>query len=174
MKRVISIAAMVLAVYACQGCRGGDSAQQDTDTTRVATPEMGLEIDPGEENVLQGSIMYELVKSIPSNSTVHLRLINMSADSLPTVATEQVFSTEGRQPPIPFSIPIKWEQLDSTKQYELRAEIIAVDGTVLYATEEGAPVLTHNNPEMVHLMLQPQSMQHPELPAEDDTGAIAP
>lgn len=174
MKRLVLVLMIAGTVWIGSSCQEGDVADTDADTTRIATPEMGLQTEPGESNVLHGSIMYVVARTIPSNSMVHLRLLSTSADSPPVMASEQVFSTEGRQPPIPFSIPVNWQQFDSTAQYELQAEIMAVDGTILYATEAGVPVLTHGNPDTVHVTLQPTSMQHPELPGEGDTGAIAP
>lgn len=93
---------------------------------------------------VNGTVTYRERIALPPDAVVRVRLVALGDPSVPLA--EQAFEGDGRQVPIPFSLPLADVALDAARRYAVRAEVRGANGTLLWAADEGVPVLTQGAP----------------------------
>jgi len=122
-------------IVACQS-EGGDTANsQGTEQAEPAQPEIP-------ENSVTGVISYRENKTIPPDTEVFVRLVDLNATGEERLISEVSFLTSGRQIPIDFILPYEPEELNENGNF-------ALEGLMTYAGfkifEEIQPVEVINN-----------------------------
>lgn len=90
---------------------------------------------------INGTVAYREKISLPGAASVRVVLEDISDAAAITIA-ETVFASEGRQVPIPFRLEYDPATIIPTHSYELRAQILNADGSPLWTTAAGQPVIT--------------------------------
>ena len=93
-------------------------------------------------SVIRGNITYLQRIALAPNSTVTVRLVDVSlADAPSATIAEDTFDVSSRQVPIPFELRFNQNQIDSRQKYALQAEI-NTDGKRVFITDTVNSVLT--------------------------------
>lgn len=102
---------------------------------------------PGNNSsVLRGNVTYLQRIALAANSTVTVRLVDVSlADAPSTTIAEDTFNVNNRQVPIPFELRYDPGKIDSRRRYALQAEINS-DGKRVFITDKVTNVLTPGSP----------------------------
>ena len=133
-------AALLLA--ACGGMAG--------DTAEV--PESAPAASDG---TLSGNVVYLDRSALDPAAVIVVNLIQTTADGAQTVVASQSVNAEGRQVPIPFELTYDPSTIDQTQTYMVMGQIL-VNGTPVYVSQAGVPVITNGAPTTgIEVMVSP-------------------
>ena len=124
--------------------------------------------------VLRGAVLYREREALPPNAQVRVQLVD-AVSRYPTVIVlaETTFATDGRQVPVPFTLPIDGSKLEAGRSYALRGYIL-VDGQIRYVTATRVNVDPQAPPAAVTILLAPGSADPPPADSPAPPGAIKP
>jgi putative lipoprotein len=105
---------------------------------------------------LKGTVTYLERMLLPRAANVRIMVMDTTDQTKPTVVIDRLIPTEGRQVPIPFKIFLAKDSVDPKHSYTVRAEIL-IGGQVWFITKKAIPILTHDNPFNVHMVLDRSS-----------------
>jgi putative lipoprotein len=115
-----------------------------------------------------GHILYREHISLPPDAVVRVRLeIAAEPERPPRRVAELTVRTDGRQVPIPFTLPYDAARILPDKRYQVRAWIDSGD-QLLFATRAAYPVITKGNPSKVEILVEPAGIgarRPPHTPA---------
>jgi len=89
---------------------------------------------------------------LPRVANIRITLLDTSDRRKPKVIVEQYIPTEGRQIPILFKVPLAPGSINPRHTYSVKAEILIAD-RVWFTTKKPIPVLTHDNPWELQIVL---------------------
>ncbi len=104
-----------------------------------------------------GAVMVRERMVLPPDSVLIVRLQDVSRADVPArVLGEQIYTTEGKQIPLPFAIPYDPSEIDPRFTYSISARIEDGDGILRYISDTSNPVITHGSPtEDVEVWVRP-------------------
>lgn len=102
-----------------------------------------------------GTVTYRERIAVPPEAELAVRLVDVSlADAPWIVLDEQLSTTDGRQPPFPFTLRYDPEQVRPGRRYAVHAEIRAGD-RLMFTTADSHPVdLAAGDPPPLELLLE--------------------
>lgn len=104
---------------------------------------------------ITGTITYMVRMALPSDASIDVRLEDVTfADAPAKVVAENVFAAAGKRVPIPFQLPYRLSEIQTSHRYAVRATISAAN-KLLFTTTQAYPVLTNGAPTTVDLVLKP-------------------
>lgn len=131
-RRTIELALMLLAIAACTHPGASSSAEGAT---------------------LTGTVAYRERVALPSDAIAEISLVDAtSQDAGAPVVAKVTVQSEGKQVPLPFSLPYDASRIDKTHLYTARATIRS-GGQLLFTTDQVRGVITQGNPTHVDLIL---------------------
>ena len=102
-----------------------------------------------------GTITYRQRIALPEDSMVTVKLSDVSiADAAAITIGEQVISNPG-QVPIPFEVYYDPEDIDPRFTYAVQVRITDGDGKLLFINTTSFPVITHGNPSILEVIVEP-------------------
>lgn len=94
-----------------------------------------------------GTVTYRERIALPSDASVRVRLLDVSAADAPAVVIgEQVIPTHGKQVPFRFAVPYPQSAIRELGSYAVAAIILDDSGEGLFTTGMNVPVITGGNP----------------------------
>lgn len=102
-----------------------------------------------------GTVYYRLRIALPADAEVTVRLLDVTKIGVaPTTLAEQTFSTDGRQPPYPFSLSVEASKIGRANRYNLDAKITVGD-EIKFVGKVMNTVLTAGIPNTVDVLVEP-------------------
>lgn len=96
---------------------------------------------------VSGTVTYLQRIALPESAIVRVQLLDVSiADAPTTIVAEQVFSTNGAQVPLAFSLSYARDAVLETRRYSVSARITDRDGRLLFISDTFTPVITGGSP----------------------------
>ena len=123
--------------------------------------------------VLKGSVVYRERDALPDSAQVRVQLVEATPGEEAKVYAESTFPTQGRQVPIPFTLPVDLTKLDAGRLHTLRAYIL-VDGKVAYVTRGRVNVDPKAIPVAVTVLLVPGDADPVVVDSPAPPGALKP
>ena len=110
---------------------------------------------------ITGTITYLARMALPPQTTIQVRLLDISrADAPAVVIAEEKLTLGGKQVPLPFTLNFNPGKIDEKHTYSVSARVTI--GTELkFLTDKAYPVLTNGNPSRVDLILKPAGAAKP-------------
>ena len=94
-----------------------------------------------------GSVTCRERTALPPDSVLTVRLQDVSRQDVPALMLgEQIYTTRGKQVPLPFSIPYDPSEIDPRFTYSISARIEDGDGILRFISDTTKPVITRDNP----------------------------
>ncbi|MGN6391365.1 MAG: YbaY family lipoprotein [Gemmatimonadales bacterium] len=107
---------------------------------------------PAPAHAVTGHVTYRERMALPPDAEVRVMIVEASrADSAKPVA-DTTFRAEGRQVPLPFTLPFDRGHIDPRRDYALRATITSERRTI-FSTPLVVLVITHDHPTQLDLVL---------------------
>ena len=107
------------------------------------------------DGVVSGNVVYLDRSALDPAAVIVVNLVQASADGAQTIVASQSVNAEGRQVPIPFEITYDSAAIDQTQTYMVLGQIL-VNGTPVYVSQAGVPVITNGAPTTgVEVMVSP-------------------
>ena len=152
--------ALLAGLLALAGC-------DKPEDKKTATPEQPAATAQAAE--VSGTLIYREREALPEDARIHVQLLDVSRMDAPaTVLSEETFSSDGRQVPIPFTLTFKPAGIDARHHYAVRAEIHDADGQLRWTTMQQHRVdLSAGSPPPVELMLGKVTSGEERVPAEE-------
>jgi putative lipoprotein len=117
------------------------------------------------QSVLTGSVTYMQRIALPPNAAIEVKLQDVSSQDAPaTTIAETVFAPEGKQVPIPFTLPYNPKDINPAHTYQVRANI-SVNGKPMFVSSMGYDVLTKGAPSQIVIMTKPAPPASGKSPA---------
>jgi putative lipoprotein len=125
----------------------------------IALAVLGEILSAGAKGTLQsesrpavsGTVTYREKMLLPTVADVKLLVFEIDGQREPKTIVERLIPTQGRQVPIPFKVLLP-QSVNSKHDYSVGAEIL-IDGKVWFRATKMTLVLTHGNPNEVHMVL---------------------
>jgi uncharacterized lipoprotein YbaY/uncharacterized lipoprotein NlpE involved in copper resistance len=109
----------------------------------------------GQNDSVSGTVTCLSRVALPPEATVKVTLEDVSSSQSPAkVIAELQFPTAGRQVPIPFELAYAPEDIILSHRYLIRAAISVAD-EVKFSSTSAYPVITHDAPSKVEIVVQP-------------------
>ena len=139
---IVTASCLILAACNSTGVTQGNPNLQQT------------QIDPTDDFIIvSGNAAYRQRIAMPPDAVLTVRVEDVSkADAPATVLTETHEAFGERQVPIGFSLKVPDKAIDPRASYAVRASI-TVGGELRFTTTRSYPVLTHDAPNTVDLLL---------------------
>lgn len=102
---------------------------------------------------VRGEATYRERIAVPPGAQLEVLLLDVSRADAPSQTISGVTLSDIGQPPYPFKIAYRPDQIVSSHQYVVRARLMH-DGRLLFTTDQAYPVLTRGHPNEVQLMLK--------------------
>ena len=102
---------------------------------------------------VSGEATYRERSAAPPGALLEVLLLDVSRADAPSQTVGSVSLSDIGQPPYPFEIAYRPDQIVSSHQYVVRARLMH-DGRLLFTTDQTYPVLTRGHPNDVQLMLK--------------------
>ena len=103
---------------------------------------------------ISGTIAYRERIALPADAAIEVKLQDVSvADGAANTIAETVFSSGGKQVPIPFQLTYNASDINAAHKYEVVANIRA-NGKLMFTTAAAYPVITQGAPSQVTMILQ--------------------
>jgi putative lipoprotein len=97
--------------------------------------------------VVTGTVTYRERVALASDSLLTVRLLDVSRQDVPAkLLGEQIYTTEGKQVPLPFEVPYNPENIDERFSYSISARIEDGEGILRFISDSSNPVITRGNP----------------------------
>ena len=94
-----------------------------------------------------GTVSYRERIALPPDAVLTVRLQDVSRqDVAARILGEQIYTTEGKQVPLPFEIPYNADNIDERFMYSVAARIEDGDGILRFISDTTNPVITRGNP----------------------------
>lgn len=149
LNRLFFFLVLSVVVVACQG-EGGDAENtQSSEQTAQAEPETP-EIP---ENSVTGVISYRESKTIPPDTEIFVRLVDLNQTGEERLISEVSFMSSGRQIPIDFVLPYEPEELDENGNFALEG-LMAYAGFKIFEEIQPVEVINNGNRRNVVLMMR--------------------
>jgi putative lipoprotein len=96
---------------------------------------------------ITGTVTYRERIALAPDSVLTVRLQDISRQDIPAhVLGEQIYTTEGRQVPLPFEVPYNPHHIDERFTYSISARIEDGDGILRFISDTSNPVITRGSP----------------------------
>jgi len=102
---------------------------------------------------VRGEATYRERIAVPPGAQLEVLLLDVSRADAPSQTIGGVTLSDIGQPPYPFEIAYRPEQIVSSHQYVVRARLMH-EGRLLFTTDQAYPVITRGHPNEVQLMLK--------------------
>ena len=107
----------------------------------------------GDSGVLTGSVTYRERVALPPDAIVEVWIVDATPGMMiQAIVAQTTISTEGRQVPIRFELRYPRERVLPDHNYIVKA-VIKSQREMLFASDDGLPVITHGHPSEVTLRL---------------------
>lgn len=111
--------------------------------------------DGKQADAVSGTVTYRARMALPANAIITVQLQDVSLqDVAAKTLGEAKIKAAGKQVPVPFRIPYKPSQIKPKNRYAVRATIRS-NGELLFTSTTSYPVITHDAPKEVEIMVQP-------------------
>jgi uncharacterized lipoprotein YbaY len=104
-------------------------------------------------NTVHGEATYRERIAVPPGAQLEVLLLDVSRADAPSQTIGGVTLSDIGQPPYPFEIAYRPDQIVSSHQYVVRARLMH-EGRLLFTTDRTYPVITAGHPNEVKLMLK--------------------
>jgi putative lipoprotein len=96
---------------------------------------------------ITGTVMYRERVMLPPDSVLTVRLQDVSRQDVPAhMLGEQIYTTEGRQVPLPFEVSYNPDNIDERFIYSISARIEDGGGILRFISDTTNPVITRGSP----------------------------
>jgi len=102
---------------------------------------------------VRGEAMYRERIAVPPGTQLEVLLLDVSRADAPAETISGVTLSDIGQPPYPFEIAYRPDQIVASHQYVVRARLMH-EGRLLFTTDQAYPVITRGHPSEVQLMLK--------------------
>jgi len=102
---------------------------------------------------VRGEATYRERIAVPPGAQLEVLLLDVSRADAPSQTIGGVTLSDIGQPPYPFEIAYRPDQIVSSHQYVVRARLMH-EGRLLFTTDQAYPVITRGHPNEVQLMLK--------------------
>jgi putative lipoprotein len=102
---------------------------------------------------VRGEATYRERIAVPPGAQLEVLLLDVSRADAPSQTIGGVTLTDIAQPPYPFEIAYRSDQIVSSHQYVVRAQLTH-EGRLLFTTDQAYPVITRGHPTEVQLVLK--------------------
>jgi len=109
---------------------------------------------------VRGEAIYRERLAIPPGAQLEVLLLDVSRADAPSQTIGGVTLSDIGQPPYPFEIAYRPDQIASSHQYVVRARLTH-EGRLLFTTDRAYPVITAGHPTEVQLVLKRVGAQPP-------------
>jgi putative lipoprotein len=93
-----------------------------------------------------GTVIYRERVMLPPDAVLTVRLQDVSRQDVPArLLGEQIYTTGGKQVPIPFEVPYNPENIDERFSYSISARIEDGDGILRFISDTHNPVITRGS-----------------------------
>lgn len=110
---------------------------------------------------VRGEAIYRERLAVPPGAQLEMLLLDVSRADAPSQTIGSVTLTDVGQPPYPFEIAYRPDQIVSSHQYVVRARLTH-EGRLLFTTDQAYPVITAGHPTEVQLVLKRVAAQSPD------------
>jgi len=116
---------------------------------------------------VRGEAIYRERLAVPPGAQLEVLLLDVSRADAPSQTIGGVTLTDVGQPPYPFEIAYRPDQIVPSHQYVVRARLTH-EGRLLFTTDRAYPVITAGHPTEVQLVLKRVGAQLPDnIPGAD-------
>jgi len=116
---------------------------------------------------VRGEATYRERIAAPPGAQLEVLLLDVSRADAPSQTIGGVTLSDIGQPPYPFEIAYRSDQIVSSHQYVVRARLMH-EGRLLFTTDQAYPVITRGHPTEVQLVLKRVGAQLPaSMPGAD-------
>jgi len=109
---------------------------------------------------VRGEATYRERIAVPPGAQLEVLLLDVSRADAPSQTISGVTLTDVAQPPYSFEIAYRPDQIVSSHQYVVRAQLTH-EGRLLFTTDQAYPVITRGHPSEVQLLLKRVGTQLP-------------
>jgi len=109
---------------------------------------------------VRGEAMYRERLAVPPGAQLEVLLLDVSRADAPSQTIGGVTLSDIGQPPYPFEIAYRPDQIVSSHQYVVRARLTH-EGRLLFTTDRAYPVITAGHPTEVQLVMKRVGAQQP-------------
>ena len=109
---------------------------------------------------VRGEVTYLERIAVPPGTQLEVLLLDVSRADAPAQTIGGVTLTDIGQPPYPFEIAYRPDQIVTSHRYVVRARLMH-EGRLLFTTDQAYPVITAGHPTEVHLVLKRVGTQPP-------------
>ena len=109
---------------------------------------------------VRGEAIYRERLAIPPGAQLEVLLLDVSRADAPSQTIGGVTLSDIGQPPYPFEIAYRPDQIVSSHQYVVRARLTH-EGRLLFTTDRAYPVITAGHPTEVQLVMKRVGAQQP-------------
>jgi uncharacterized lipoprotein YbaY len=102
---------------------------------------------------VRGEAMYRERIAVPPGTQLEVLLLDVSRADAPSETIGSVTLSDVGQPPYPFEIAYRPDQIVESHQYVVRARLMH-EGRLLFTTDRTYPVITRGHPTEVQLVLK--------------------
>jgi putative lipoprotein len=102
---------------------------------------------------VRGEASYRERIAVPPGTQMEVLLLDVSRADAPSQTIGSVTLSDIGQPPYPFEIAYRPDQIVSSHQYVVQARLTH-EGRLLFTTDQAYPVITRGHPNEVQLMLR--------------------
>ena len=127
--KTLAVASLTLLLAACQATKAEPTA------------------------TVRGEATYRERIAVPPGTQLEVLLLDVSRADAPSQTISGVTLSDIGQPPYPFEIAYRPDQIVSSHQYVVRARLMH-EGRLLFTTDQAYPVITRGHPNEVQLMLK--------------------
>jgi len=121
---------------------------------------------PAPAHAVTGHVTYRERMALPPDAEVRVMLVEASRGDSTAPAADTTLRAEGRQVPLPFTLPFDRARIDPRRDYALRATITS-EGRPIFTTPLAVLVITHDHPTQLDLVLA-------RVPGTGDTAPASP
>jgi copper homeostasis protein (lipoprotein) len=120
-----------------------------------------------------GEAFYRERIAVPSGTRLEVALYDLGAAQPPGLLVTRIVVAKAGQPPYPFEVPYRAEDIDPDHRYAVSARLMDRED-VLFETAEPVPVITQGHPSEVELLLRRPHASAPDDLARPDPLAELP
>jgi len=102
---------------------------------------------------VRGEVTYRERIAVPPGTQLEVLLLDVSRADAPSETISGVTLSDIGQPPYPFEIAYRPDQIVASHQYVVRARLMH-EGRLLFTTDQAYPVITRGHPTEVQLVLK--------------------
>jgi putative lipoprotein len=96
---------------------------------------------------ITGTVTYRERIMLPPDALLTVRLQDVSRQDVPArLLGEQIYTTGGKQVPLPFEVPYNPDNIDERFSYSISARIEDGDGILRFISDTNNPVITRGSP----------------------------